>query len=129
MLYEYKIQKLIDGNNEIRYKVKLRRLNDGWIFVNFRKIFNIWHNLTWDSEHNFYCKTGVIYYTIKDAQNIIAKEIERDKASERSRLAKKRKVLEEFKYKMVPNYVPEEQIEKFITTSKKVRKDGTNNGL
>jgi hypothetical protein len=114
MLYEYKIQKVINGNNEIKYKIRFRRLNDGWIFVNLRKIFNVWYTFDYDSE--------TYHDTIKKAQDKIEEEIVKDKAVERRRLAKKGKVLEEFKYKMVPNYVPEEQIEKFLTTSKKSKK-------
>ena len=43
----------------------------------------------------------------------MAMELVRDKADERKILAKKNKVLKEFNYVMVPNYIPEEQQEKF----------------
>lgn len=102
MLYKYKIQKVIDGNGKIKYVVKYRTAK--WYK---------WLNWLW------FWNTIGNYKTIKESQDKIEEEIVKDKAVERRRLAKKGKVLEEFKYKMVPNYVPEEQIEKFITTSKK----------
>ena len=106
MLYEYKIQKLLNGNDEIRYAIKYRSLGVWWIKKKLQKLFHPWTAI------------NGIYKTIGAAQEKIEIELSKDKANERGRLVKQNKVLEEYNYKMVPNHIPDEQVGKFMETSK-----------
>ena len=63
------------------------------------------------------------YKTINDAQKRIETEVLNDRAQERRILAKQGKVIEEYKYKMVPNHIPNEQIGTFLTIAEREKNE------
>jgi hypothetical protein len=98
MGYEYKIVKIVDGNNEerfvVRYTLPVKRwwkksLSKKWMYI------------------------GDYYNTIGEAQAFIKKEIEKDRQKEYARNRRYTKVVKEYLYTDILEYIPEEQQEKF----------------
>ena len=95
MLYLYKIQHLRDMNGKEKFGVK------------YRKPGFYYKLLGWGNFGNYKS-------TLKQAQEMITRELKKDEEVERKIFAKKNKVLKEYNYKIVPNHIPEEQMGKFM---------------
>jgi hypothetical protein len=94
MLYEYKIQKIIDGNGVITYNIQYYE-----ILKNKRSKKN-WRDLT----------SGV-FNSLKDAQDKVKEEITKDREIIYQRKSQDKTVVKEYMYTDIPSHIPEEQAE------------------
>jgi hypothetical protein len=104
MLFEYKIQKVADGNGDVRYDIYTSN-------VFFQRWYKkkVWRKAT--SYDSYLAET--LYTTLGDAQEAVHGCMKRDKKQEYNNNKSVTKVLKEYMYTKIPEYIPEEQQEKF----------------
>jgi hypothetical protein len=95
MLYEYKIQKIEDGNGVITYNVQYYEILKRLKKKNWRDLNN-----------------GV-FESLKEAQDMVKEEIKRDNKVIYDRKTQEKTVLKEYTYTDIPNHIPVEQEENF----------------
>jgi hypothetical protein len=98
MLYEYKIQKIEDGNKEIKYRV---------IYAKVGKLR--WYQTKKWKEYS----STSFFSSLKDAQKFVKEEMAADRRSEYERKKQDKTVLKEYVYNPIPDHIPEKQAEKF----------------
>lgn len=101
MLWEYKIQKIEDGNGDESFSILMHRVgSDRW-----------WKKKQWivpttyDLDKNF--------YSLGKAQSAVKAEMKKDARTEFKSNKDKTRVVKEFYYTDIPNHIPEEQEERF----------------
>jgi hypothetical protein len=97
MLYEYKIQKVIDGNGIIDYNVQYYEIPK-----TKRNQKKNWRDLN-----------NGVFDSLKEAQDKVKKEIEADNKVIYDRKSQEKTVLKEYTYTDIPNHIPKEQEESF----------------
>jgi hypothetical protein len=97
MLYEYKIQKIEDGNGVITYNVQYYE-----ILKTKRNQKKNWRDLN-----------NGVFDSLKEAQDKVKAEITADNRVIYERKSKEKTVLKEYVYTDIPNHIPEEQGESF----------------
>jgi hypothetical protein len=104
MLFEYKIQKIADGNGDERFDILLTNVK-----------FHRWYKKkVWKKYKGYdgYLKE-MVYDTLGKAQEAVRTYMERDKKTEYENNKSVKTVLKEYSFTKIPEYVPEEQHEKF----------------
>jgi hypothetical protein len=105
MLFEYKIQKIEDGNGEERFDIKAHKVSDQkW-----------WKRKQWSELDRYGSDTS--HATLGAAQSVVKKQMDSDARTEYRENQNKTKVIKEFFYTEIPNHIPEDQEEKFCDLS------------
>ena len=105
MLYEYKIQKVEDANGDERFEIKqLKVANRKW-----------YRRANWITPDRYDLRTAC--KTLGEAQSAVKKEMEADARSEHKWNKDKIKVIKEYVYTEIPDYIPEEQEEDYCRIS------------
>jgi hypothetical protein len=106
MLFEYKIQKIEDGNGEVSFTVLMSRVSTHrW-----------WRSKQW-KECTTYLSTDDAHPTLSSAQSTVKKQMDSDARTEYRENKNKTKILKEFVYTEIPDHISEEQEEKFCDLS------------
>lgn len=101
MIWEYKIQKIVDGNKDESFHILASRTSEHrW-----------WKRKDWRELDRYGSDSDTD--TLKEAQAIVKKEMGYDAKAEYRDNKNRRTVLKEYTFTNIPDYIPEDQEEKF----------------
>jgi hypothetical protein len=105
MLWEYKIQKVKDGNGDERFNILMCRVGSN----------RFWRKKQWIVPDRYGVKDS--FTSLGRAQNVIMEEMKKDAKTEYNQNKNKTRVMKEFSYTEIPDHIPEEQEETFCDLS------------